>query len=403
MNNTPKGNRKHIGLYGKRNAGKSSIMNAIIGQEISLVSDIKGTTTDPVSKAVELIPFGPVVFIDTGGIDDEGELGNLRVEKTIKTLEKVNLAIYVMEINDIDEESYLEFINEFKKRDIPYITVINKIDIMCKEILEEIEKKCDSVVFVSTKYNNTIATLKDEIIKRLNVEKEEETLIGDIVPYGGKVIMVVPIDSEAPRGRLILPQVQLIRDCLDHGIKSYVVRDTELASAIEDLEDIDLVVTDSQAFKEVDKIVPENINLTSFSIIMARQKGDLNIFLDGIRTIEKLKERQTPKILIMESCSHNTSHEDIGKVKIPKLLVKHLGKELDFHFRMGEDFPNDLETYDLVIHCGSCMLNKKTMETRMRVCSDKGVPITNYGIVLAYLTGILNRAVKVFIGTEGQE
>ncbi|MCQ4924045.1 [FeFe] hydrogenase H-cluster maturation GTPase HydF [Tissierella carlieri] len=403
MNNTPRANRKHIGFYGKRNAGKSSIMNDIIGQKISLVSEIKGTTTDPVSKSVELIPFGPVVFIDTGGIDDEGQLGELRVEKTMKTLEKIDFAIYVMEITDIDDNYHKEFVEEFKKRDIPYIIVINKTDIVSEERLEEIksnidnEKKWENVVFVSTKDSDAISHLKDELIKNLDADEEEETLIGDIIPYGGKVIMVVPIDAEAPKGRLILPQVQLIRDCLDHGIKSYVVRDTELASAIEDLKDIDLVVTDSQAFKEVDKIVPKSINLTSFSIIMARQKGDMNTFLEGIKVIESLKEKETPKILIMESCSHNTSHEDIGKVKIPKLLTKHLGKEIDFHFRMGEDFPKDLETYDLVIHCGSCMLNKKTMETRMRVCNDKGVPITNYGILLAYLTGILNRAVKVFI------
>lgn len=394
---TPKANRKHIGFYGKRNAGKSSIMNAIIGQEISLVSEIKGTTTDPVSKAVELIPFGPVVFIDTGGIDDEGCLGELRVEKTIKTLEKIDFAIYVIEIDDIDNKYHEKFVKEFKKRDIPYIIVINKIDTVLEERLEEIKRKWNSAVFISTKDNATISILKDELIKRLDVEKEEETLIGDIISYGGKVIMVVPIDGEAPKGRLILPQVQLIRDCLDYGIKSYVVRDTELASAIDELKDIDLVITDSKIFKEIDKIVPKSINLTSFSIIMARQKGDLSTFLNGIRTVERLKEKEIPKVLIMESCSHNTSHEDIGKEKIPALLTKYLGKKIDFNFRMGEDFPKDLETYDLVIHCGSCMLNKRTMENRIKICSDKGVPITNYGILLAYLTGILNRAVKVFM------
>lgn len=401
MNNTPKANRKHIVFYGKRNAGKSSIMNKIIGQEISLVSDIKGTTTDPVSKAMELISFGPVVLIDTGGIDDEGQLGTLRVEKTKSTLEKVDLAVYVMGIDDIDDEFYLDFVKEFKKRDIPYITVINKIDLLSEEKLEgtkiKIESKWENVVFVSTKDENTISNLKDELINRLQEEEQEATLIGDIVPYGGKVVMVVPIDSEAPKGRLILPQVQLIRDCLDHGIKSYVVRDTELPSAIEDLKEIDLVITDSQAFKEVDKIVPKDINLTSFSIIMARQKGDLRYFLKGIGAIEKLKEKESPRILIMESCSHNTSHEDIGRVKIPRLLTKHLGKEIDFKFSMGQDFPRDLKDYDLVIHCGSCMLNKKTMINRIKICTDQNVPITNYGILLAYLSGILSRAVKVFM------
>lgn len=403
MNNTPKSNRKHIVFYGKRNAGKSSLMNAIIGQEISVVSDIKGTTTDPVSKSIELIPFGPVVFIDTGGIDDDGELGTLRVEKTMKTLEKTDIAIYVISIEDIDESSYLEFLKEFERKDIPCIIAINKIDMVSQERLEaikrkiELEKNLKNIIFVSTKEPNTMVTLKDELIKSLKVEDKEETLIGDIVPYGGKVIMVVPIDAEAPKGRLILPQVQLIRDSLDHGIKAYVVRDTELASSMEDLKDIDLVVTDSQIFKEVDKIVPEHINLTSFSILMARQKGDLKVFLNGVSAIEKLKEKENPKVLIMESCSHNTSHEDIGKVKIPKLLVKHLGKEIDFNFRMGEDFPKDLESYDLVVHCGSCMLNKKSMISRMKVCEEHSVPITNYGVLLAYLTGILNRAVKIFI------
>ncbi len=403
MNNTPKGNRRHIGFYGKRNVGKSSIMNKIIGQDVSLVSDIKGTTTDPVSKAVELIPFGPVIFIDTGGIDDDGELGVLRVEKTIKTLEKVDFAIYVMAIDDIEQKYYLEFVKEFKRRDIPYITVINKIDIVSKEGLQEIkyniefEKKWENIVFVSTRYDTTIENLKDELIKKLNIEDKEESLIGDIIPYGGKIIMVVPIDSEAPKGRLILPQVQLIRDCLDHGIKSYVVRDIELASAIEDLKDIDLIVTDSQVFKKLDKIVPRYINFTSFSIIMARQKGDLKTFLEGISTIGRLKEKENPRVLIMESCSHNTSHEDIGKVKIPRLLTKHLEKEIDFHFRMGEDFPNDIEHYDLVIHCGSCMLNKKNMASRIKICQDNNVSITNYGILLAYLTGTLDRAIKVFM------
>ncbi|MDR7856783.1 [FeFe] hydrogenase H-cluster maturation GTPase HydF [Tissierella sp.] len=403
MNNTPKGNRKHIVFYGKRNAGKSSIMNAIIGQDVSLVSDIKGTTTDPVSKAVELIPFGPVVFIDTGGLDDDGQLGDLRVEKTLKTMDKADYAIYVMSLDNMDEIFYEEFAQELERKQIPYITVINKIDMVSKEKLQEImekiekEKRWKNVIFVSSREEDTIDALKEELIHNLEEEAFEETLIGDIIPYGGKVVMVVPIDAEAPKGRLILPQVQLLRDALDHGIKSYVVRDTELYSAIEDIKDIDLVITDSQVFKEVDKIVAKNINLTSFSILMARQKGDLNTFLDGVAKIESLKEKDKPKILIMESCSHNTSHEDIGRVKIPNLLTKHIGKEIDFHFKMGEDFPNDLESFDLVLHCGSCMLNKRSMLSRIQICEDQNVAITNYGIVLAYLTGILDRAVKIFI------
>ncbi len=402
MNTTPNANRKHIVFYGKRNSGKSSIINEITCQQVSLVSDIKGTTTDPVSKSMELIPFGPVVFIDTGGIDDQGELGSLRVEKTLKTLEKADYAIYVMALDDLDDKIYLEFIRELEKKHIPYITVINKTDMVSKEKLEEIKEKISSekrwknVAFTSVKDKDTISTLKEKLIEELEVEEDESSLLGDIVPYGGKVIMVIPIDSEAPKGRLILPQVQLIRDCLDHGIKSYVVRDTELHSAIKDLKDIDLIITDSQAFKRVDKIVPKNINLTSFSILMARQKGDINVFLEGVNILKKLKEKENPKILIMESCSHNTSHEDIGKVKIPNLLKKELGEEIDLHFGLGEDFPNDLNTFDLVIHCGSCMLNKRSMINRIKRCKEKNVPITNYGVILAYFAGILDRSVKIF-------
>lgn len=402
MNNKPKVNRKHIIFYGKRNAGKSSIMNEIIGQEISLVSEVKGTTIDPVSKQMELIPFGPVVFIDTGGIDDDGELENPRVEKTIKTLQKADYAIYVMALDDMDENLYLEFVKEFEKKDIPYITAINKVDMVSKERLEEIkeriavEKRWNNVVFVSAKDEDTISILKDELVGGLDVEEQKSTLIGDIVPYGGKVVMVVPVDGEAPKGRLLLPQVQFIRECLDHGIKSYIVRDTELSSAIDDLKDINLIITDSQAFKEVDKIVPKDINLTSFSILMARQKGDIDVFLGGVSVIETLKEKESPKILIMENCSHNTPYEDIGKVKIPKLLTKELGKEIDLHFEMGEDFPDELESFDLVIHCGACMLNKKSMMNRMQICIDKNVPITNYDIILAYFAGTLDRSVKIF-------
>lgn len=398
MTDTAKSNRKHIGFYGKRNVGKSSIMNKIVGQEISLVSEVKGTTTDPVSKAMELIPLGPVVLIDTAGIDDEGELGLLRVEKTMQTLNKIDFAVYLLSIEDLDEKFYLKFIEELKRRDIPYIIAINKTDKVPKEKLEEIKEgiNLDNLIYLSILDENSILSLKNELVKRLQVEEQDKSLIGDIIPYNGKVMMVVSVDSEAPRGRLILPQVQLIRDCLDNGIKSYVVRNTELKYAIEDLKDIDLVVTDSQIFKEVDNIVPKDINLTSFSILMARQKGDLKIFLEGVSVIESLREIEIPKVLIMESCSHNTSHEDIGKVKIPKLLSKHLNKEIDFQFKMGEDFPKDLQSFDLVIHCGSCMLNKRSMMSRIQICKDENVPITNYGIVLAYLTGILNRSVNIF-------
>ncbi|KEH98828.1 [FeFe] hydrogenase H-cluster maturation GTPase HydF [Clostridium massiliodielmoense] len=395
MNNTPNSNRKHIVFYGNTNSGKSSILNAIIGQEISLVSSVEGTTTDPVSKAMELLPFGPVLFIDTAGINDNSELGSLRVEKTLKTLNKADFAIYVMDINNIDGNQYGDFKEKFKKHSIPYITVINKIDTVDQEKINSIKNKFNDAIFVSAFNSESILNLKDELIKRLQKDEEEETLLGDIVPYGGKVIMVVPIDSEAPKGRLILPQVQIIRDCLDHGIKSYVVRDTELESALNDIKDVDLVITDSQAFKKVDKIVPSNIKLTSFSILFARHKGDLNAFIDGIKKIESLNKNS--KVLISESCTHNHSHEDIGRVKIPKLLNKHLGHELNYEFKMGHDFPENIKDYDLIIHCGACMVNKKTMESRISICKENNVAIVNYGMILAYLTGILNRAIQIFI------
>jgi [FeFe] hydrogenase H-cluster maturation GTPase HydF len=394
MNNTPNANRKHIAIYGKTNSGKSSLLNAIIGQDISLVSSIKGTTTDPVSKAMELIPFGPVLFIDTAGLDDNGELGELRIKRSLKTLQKTDFAIYVVDINDICEENYKEAVDNFKKYKIPHMVVVNKIDKADENSINSAKEKFKNAIFVSAKEEKNIIELKDELIRRLQNEEEDETLIGDIVPYNGKVIMVVPIDSEAPKGRLILPQVQLIRDCLDHGIKSYVVRDTELESALQDIKDVDLVVTDSQAFKKVSQIVPEDINLTSFSILFAKQKGDLKAFMEGISKIKELNENS--KILITESCTHNTSHEDIGRVKIPKLLNKHVGKELNYEFKMGHDFPEDIEKYDLVIHCGACMVNKKTVQTRIDMCQEKNVKIVNYGMILAYLTGILPRSLKVF-------
>lgn len=394
MNTTPNSNRKHISLYGKTNSGKSSLLNAIVGQEVSIVSDITGTTTDPVIKAMELIPFGPVVFIDTAGLDDKSELGSLRVEKSLKVLQRTDFAIYVLDIKDTDLNSYNEAVKNFKKYNIPYITVINKVDTASKEEVKATQDTFKDSVFVSALKEENILFLKDELIKRLNQEGSDPTIVGDIVPYNGTIIMVVPVDSEAPKGRIILPQVQLIRDCLDHGIKSYVVRDTELEEALKDLKNANLVVTDSQAFKFVNELVPKNIKLTSFSILFARQKGDLAAFVQGVKKVEELTENS--RILISESCTHNHSHEDIGRVKIPKLLNKHLGKELNYEFKMGHDFPENLEDYDLIIHCGSCMLNRKTMQTRVDMCLDKGTPITNYGVILAYLNGILDKCTEMF-------
>lgn len=394
MLSTPNSNRKHIGIYGKVNSGKSSLVNEIIGQKISTVSPMEGTTTDVVSKAMELIPVGPVLFLDTPGIGDITELGEIRIENTNKTLQKIDIAIYVLDSTDLDLDLYEEMKLNFKKYNIQFITVVNKIDLISDDEEKILKNKFEDLIFASTKNKIGIQEIKNKITEILKESEKELPLVGDILPYNSKVILVVPIDSEAPKGRLILPQVQCIRDCLDHGIKSYVVRDTELESSLEDIKNADLVITDSQAFKKVSSIVPPNIKLTSFSILFARQKGDLKIFVDGVRKIENLN--QNSKILILESCSHNISHEDIGRFKIPNLLNKKVGFDLKYDFYMGNDFPENISDYDLVIHCGACMINRTSVVNRIKICKDKNISITNYGIILAYLTGILERAIEIF-------
>lgn len=393
LNVTPSANRIHIGIYGTTNAGKSSLINAIIGQDVSLVSDIKGTTTDPVTKAMELLPLGPVVFIDTAGLGDDGELGALRIDRTFKVLQRTDFAIYLNDITQFDKTQEDKMLLQFKKYNIPYMVVFNKIDMVSDETLESTKALYKDAIFISTNDDRQIIDLKTILIDKIKNEENESTIIGDLVPYGGTVLMVVPIDSEAPKGRIILPQVQLIRDCLDNGIKSYVVRDTELLDALDDLKNIDLVVTDSQAFKSVSAMVPDDIPLTSFSILFARYKGDIKSFVNGVNTIKNLKDGAN--ILISESCTHNHSHEDIGRYKIPKLLNQKENKTFNYNFRTGHDFPSNLSDYDLVIHCGSCMLNKKTMQSRIMICDTANVPITNYGVVLAYATSILDRTLRV--------
>ena len=394
MNSTPNANRKHIAIFGKTNAGKSSLINSICGQEIAIVSDIAGTTTDPVLKAMELIPLGPVLFIDTAGLDDKSGVGKLRIKKTMDMMKSTDFALYVMDINNIDSDEYEAIKLEFKKYNIPYLLVINKIETIDKYNLDQLKEKYKEAIFVSTYKKEGIDELKNELVTKLKDYENDVPIIGNLVPYGGKVILVVPIDSESPKGRIILPQVQCIRDCLDNGIKTYVVRDTELPSALEDIKDIDLVVTDSQAFKKVSKIVPKNIKLTGFSILFANHKGDLKAFVDGARKIDSLNKNS--KILISESCTHNVSHEDIGRVKIPKLLNKYVGAELNYDFRVSHDFPENIKDYDLIIHCGGCMINRKTILNRIDFCRSKEVAITNYGIVLAFLSGILDRSLEIF-------
>ena len=394
MNSTPNSNRKHIVIYGKTNAGKSSLINRLVGQNVALVSKEAGTTTDPVFKAMELIPIGPVLFIDSAGINDKTSLGDLRVSKTLELLKRTDLAIYLMDGEDIDKNSLNDMILQFKKFNIPYIVVINKCDNLHKEKFEELKNEFKDGIFISAYNNSGIDKLKEKLIDMLKEQEEDISLVGDLLPYGSKVVMVVPVDSEAPKGRLILPQVQCIRDCLDHGIKSYVVRDTELKEALSELKDVDLVITDSQAFKKVDEIVPKDIKLTSFSMLFARQKGDINEFLKGVEAVRNLKPKD--KILISESCTHNTSHEDIGRVKIPRLLSKYVKGELDITFKVGHEFPENIEDYKLVIHCGACMVNRKTVVNRIELCKEKEVPITNYGVILSFLTNTLDRSKVIF-------
>lgn len=393
MNSTPNANRKHIAIYGKTNAGKSSLINKLLGHEVSLVSEKEGTTTDPVQKAMELIPVGPVLFIDTAGFKDESSLGEIRTKRTLDILKRTDIAIYLFDALDIDLEEFNKIKRNFKKYNIPYIAVINQIDKLKNEELNLLKEKNKDYLFISSLTGEGIEDLKGKLINILKEEEEELPIVGDLLPYNSKVIMVVPIDSEAPKGRIILPQVQCIRDCLDHGIKSYVVRDTELEAALEDIKDVDLVITDSQAFKEVDKIVPSHIKLTSFSMLFARQKGDFEEFIKGAFKINSLNKNS--KILIAESCTHNVSHEDIGRVKIPKLINKFVGEELSYEYSIFHDFPEDIDKYDLIIHCGACMINRKTVINRVNECKEKNVPITNYGIVLAYLNGILERSLSL--------
>lgn len=393
MNKKPTATIPHIGIYGQRNAGKSSLLNALVQQDVSLVSEIKGTTTDPVRKRMELIPFGPVIWIDTAGFDDSGLLGEMRVERTRKMMMQTDFAVIVVDINEYDNDDNNLLIKELERYKIDYLTVFNKIDTVEQGFVDKVSFEFPNAKFVSSFNENNIEALKADIISHLSTEKEP-AIVGDLVPYGATVVLVIPIDSEAPKGRIILPQVQVIRDCLDHGIKSVVCRDTELEETLKELDKVDLVITDSQAFNEVSKMVPDDILLTSFSILFARYKGDLDVLRDGMEKMKNLNKDS--KILIAESCSHNISHEDIGRVKIPKLIEKNLGFMPNITHKMGQDFPKLIEGFDFIVHCGSCMLNKKTMESRIMLAEEKGIPIVNYGVLLAYFNGIYDRSLEVF-------
>jgi len=394
MEKTPNSNRVTISIFGNRNAGKSSLLNAIANQEVSIVSDIKGTTTDPVKKAMELIPAGPVLFIDTAGIDDEGNLGNLRIKKSLQILRRTDIALYIIDALDKDDKNLENIETESKYYDIPLLKVVNKTDLLDEERIAKLKDKYPDAIFISTKNENDIELLKAKLIVLIQSIDEDKPIVGDMLKPDSNVILVIPIDKLAPKGRLILPQVQTLRDLLDHGIKSFVVRNTELEDALKDVKKVDLVITDSQVFKEVDEIVPKNIPLTSFSILFARQKGELNEFVKGVKAIEKLN--QNSRVLIAENCTHNTNHEDIGRKKIPDLIRQKTCSDIQFDFKSGYDFEENLSDYDLVIHCGGCMVNRREILSRIRLAKQANVPITNYGITIAYLTDILDRSIELF-------
>ncbi|MBD5095664.1 MAG: [FeFe] hydrogenase H-cluster maturation GTPase HydF [Lachnospiraceae bacterium] len=391
MNGTPSANRLHIGFFGRRNAGKSSVVNAITGQELSVVSDVSGTTTDPVTKAMELLPIGPVLIIDTPGFDDEGSLGELRVKKTKQILNKTDVAILVVDATERMSETDHELIQIFKAKGINYLVVYNKCDLLSVKDMRSLMSE-ENAVLVSAKDKKNIDQLKEKIILTAG-NTEERPLVSDLVCRGDMIVLVVPIDSAAPKGRLILPQQQVIRDLLDAGAIPVVVKEDGVTDAINKLNvKPRMVITDSQAFKEVNSQVEEGIDLTSFSILMARHKGFLETAVSGIKAIDTLNDGD--KVLICEGCTHHRQCEDIGTVKIPAWLSKYTGKQLDFQYTSGGDFPNDLSSYKLIIHCGACMLNEREVLYRMKCAIDAGVPFTNYGTAIAYMNGILERSIK---------
>ncbi|MDD3012950.1 MAG: [FeFe] hydrogenase H-cluster maturation GTPase HydF [Candidatus Gastranaerophilales bacterium] len=397
MQNTPRGMRLHIGIFGKRNVGKSFILNSLTNQNISIVSDVAGTTTDPVEKAMELLPVGPVLFVDTAGIDDEGKLGEMRVQKTMKILDRTDLAIIVSEgscWNKFEKELY----EEFTKRDIPVIPVFNKSDlgIINDENITEIKNLKLNPIITSAKNFEGINDLKKEIIKLAPDEiLNTPSIVSDLVPAGEMAVLVVPIDLEAPKGRLILPQIQTIRDLLDNDSVSLVVKERELKDALSMLnKPPHLVITDSQAFLKVSADVPREVKLTSFSILFARFKGDLSEFVRGATSIDSLKPGD--RILVCESCTHHAIGDDIGRVKIPRWLTQYVGGKLEFEHYAGHDFPENILDYKLIIHCGACMTNRREILSRIMRSKEAGVPITNYGLAIAYSLGIFERALEPF-------
>lgn len=405
LNDTPTSERIHIGIFGRRNAGKSSLLNAITGQNLAIVSKIKGTTTDPVSKSMELLPLGPVVFIDTPGLDDEGEIGGLRVKKSYQVLNKTDLGLLVADGESLlhsGKQGFLEteepLRKEFEKREIPYLIIINKEETLTEKDRNEIMQitgQPEKTLFVSTKNRTNIEELKTRILKLSPKEQTNRKLVGDLLLPGDLAVLVVPIDASAPKGRLILPQQQVIRDCLEAGAVPVITRETELKSALSALQKKPkLVITDSQVFDQVNRMVPKDIYLTSFSILLARYKGNLKSQVQGARAIDRLQDGD--KVLIAESCTHHRQCGDIGTEKLPNWLKEYTKKNLDLTFSSGTEFPEDLSGYSLVIHCGGCMINEREMHYRLKCAGDANVPMTNYGVSIAQMHGILERAVEIF-------
>ena len=392
LNDTPSGERIHIGFFGKRNAGKSSLVNAFTGQELAVVSDTPGTTTDPVRKAMELLPLGPVMIIDTPGYDDEGELGLERVKRTKKVLNMVDIALLVLDATKKESEAEKELQALFQKRNVPYIKVYNKCD-----LLDTVPEENETELYVSAKDKTNIERLKEKVSRLVVTGEQTHKIVGDIINEGELALLVIPIDKAAPKGRLILPQQQVIRDILESGAAACTVRETELKYTMENLvKKPSIVITDSQVFKYVNEVTPQDIRLTSFSILMARYKGFLEMAVEGASKIKALKNGD--KVLIAEGCTHHRQCGDIGSVKLPNMLKKFTGKELEIELSSGTGFPEELSDFSLIIHCGGCMLGAKDVMYRMKCALDSGVPVTNYGIALAYMQGILKRTIEIFPG-----
>ena len=389
MNDTPSGERVHIGFFGRRNAGKSSLVNAVTGQDLAVVSDTRGTTTDPVRKAMELLPMGPVLIIDTPGFDDEGTLGELRVRKTRQILNKTDVAVLVADVQEGLKICDQELLELFRAKGIPYLIAWNKSD-----LLKEIPEAGEQEIYVSAQEQFQIWELKEKIARLGQASAEQKVLVRDLLKPGDVVVLVIPIDTAAPKGRLILPQQQVIRDVLEAGASALCVRNTELTETLQALKEPPaLVITDSQVFKEVDAKVPEHILLTSFSILMARYKGFLEEAVHGVEAVAKLQDGD--RVLIAEGCTHHRQCDDIGSVKIPRWLRNYTGREVEIVTCSGTEFPEDLSPYAMVIHCGGCMLNEREVRCRMKCAQDQGVPFTKYGIAIAEMQGILRRSIKV--------